>query len=410
MRIRPAVVLLVAALGCKSKRTEPASGSGNASPLDAALATAPVALELPEVAGPGYDHADDKADIRVSTADVLLDGKPVATIVDGAATPAETGGGTRAEIEPLVRALANRPAPARFTLALDRRLTYRALFQVAASVASTNVRSLALLATHAGETVAVPIEIPSTAPDSAQAAPVARQVDAVAIGLATVTPETSLAGDAVKSKVSRAYLAPIRNCLAAAGPRTDVGPREKIALGFTIDDTGHAIDVSADGTSAAASACLVDVVKKWIFPVPKEADLTPTEVSAKVVVDATYEPEPGAASPTAPPTARPLGMTITVTSVDISLWSTSGLEGTSRAPLVRVPTGPAALADVARSLADLIKRRFAGASRSDDDTSITIMVDSTVSLQTVAELIGAVRRGADGSALFPRVYLAPGVQ
>lgn len=408
MRIRFAVVLLAAALGCKSKRSEPASTTGSGSDVPAGVAldatTASTVVELPEVSGAGYDHADAKPDLSVTTSAVLLDGTPVATIVNGAGSPAETGGGTRAEIEPLVHALASRTPPSRFTLALDRTLTYRGLFQVMSSVGATKLYNFALLATHAGETVAVPLELP--APAEAPSAPVPRKIEKVEPSKATVSSETSLSAEGVKGKIIAAYVPTVRDCLL--GTRTDVAQREEIEIGFTIDDTGHTTDVTVTGTSVKGSECLIGVVKKWMFPIPKDNELVPTPMTAKVIFDANYVAVPNS-TPAAPaaPTTPPLGMTVTVTSHDVSVWSTSGLEGTSRAPLATVPLGPEAAADVARTLADVVKRR---PTRGDADKIITLRVDSTVTLQVIADLLGAVRRGDDGNELFPRVQLAAGTQ
>jgi hypothetical protein len=104
-------------------------------------------------------------------------------------------------------------------------------------------------------------------------------------------------------------------------------------------------------------------------------------------------------------------MVVTVTANDVSVWSISGLEGTLAAPRKRVATGAAAGRDVSAALEDIVKRRWSrGAPRSAANREIIVIADASVSMQALAEILGAVRASSSGAELFPAVVLGTSVK
>ena len=243
MRAVVAAVLVVAA--CKGKTAgktpPPATGSGSAQ-ADAAPAVEP--LQLPEVSGQGYDKASAAAELTVTTTAFVVDGKPVASIVDGGAVLSDLG--KDMQVQPVVHALAAHKPSERFTIAADKRVSYRALLQAVATARDLKATRWAVLAQRGAETVAVPFELHDARVDAAPDVP--KQLGAIDVAEATVSPETSLSDAAVKAKIANTYVAQLKTCLMKAA-RPDAPAHERVELGFTIDDTGHTTDTSAHGTA-----------------------------------------------------------------------------------------------------------------------------------------------------------------
>jgi len=114
----------------------------------------------------------------------------------------------------------------------------------------------------------------------------------------------------------------------------------------------------------------------------------------------------------APPVPQnpPLKMIVSVTKTDLRLWSLSGLEGTLDAPKFAVKlTEKSALADLNRKLAEIVASRFPAA-RESGDRAIVIQADPAIPMQTIAEVIGAVRATPEAKELFPDVVFSSGFE
>jgi len=111
------------------------------------------------------------------------------------------------------------------------------------------------------------------------------------------------------------------------------------------------------------------------------------------------------AAPAAP--GRSLGMTVTVGPTDLVVASRSGEEGTAARPKLRIPLDPApALREALQAgLREIVDRRWHGQARASADDRIVVTADHAVTAQALAEILGAVRAGPDGTPLFPEVVL-----
>jgi hypothetical protein len=96
-----------------------------------------------------------------------------------------------------------------------------------------------------------------------------------------------------------------------------------------------------------------------------------------------------------------VGLLVSISGPEVVLWSTSGLEGTLRAPKLRVPLAPAAerTAALRKALADIVARRGKKGS------TLIVISGRDVTVQTLVELFAAVRAGDDGTELFPDALL-----
>jgi biopolymer transport protein ExbD len=101
-----------------------------------------------------------------------------------------------------------------------------------------------------------------------------------------------------------------------------------------------------------------------------------------------------------------VGMTVTITKGQLTVWSISGQEGTLKAPKLQVARDH--LADVQTALAEIVKRRWHGGTRADADRAIVVMADGATPMQSLAEILAALRATADGTELFPVIDLATG--
>jgi biopolymer transport protein ExbD len=105
--------------------------------------------------------------------------------------------------------------------------------------------------------------------------------------------------------------------------------------------------------------------------------------------------------------AGKLGMLIMLkASGELSVTSLSGLEGTVTSPrLVMAPNPGIDLAQLTATLAEVRARHPAPA-----ESDIVLMAEGSVALQTLVEVIGAVRMTQDGQPLFPDVRLSAGFE
>jgi biopolymer transport protein ExbD len=98
-------------------------------------------------------------------------------------------------------------------------------------------------------------------------------------------------------------------------------------------------------------------------------------------------------------------MVVTIDKDKLLLWSISGKEGTLQQPKLVAHSAD----EIGTALARIVEERWHGGSRADDDRSIIVMANSSTPMQTVADVLAAVRAGPDGKELFPNIMLSAGL-
>src|SRR5262249_16690923 len=83
-----------------------------------------------------------------------------------------------------------------------------------------------------------------------------------------------------------------------------------------------------------------------------------------------------------------LQLKVELTKDKVTLWSVSGLEGTSGAP--KLIAARTEMAKLTAALAEIVKRRFA-VRRADADRSIIVMVSGGTPMQDILDVLVAVR-------------------
>jgi hypothetical protein len=109
-----------------------------------------------------------------------------------------------------------------------------------------------------------------------------------------------------------------------------------------------------------------------------------------------------------PPPPLQLDLIVSATKDKVLLWSISGREGTIAQPKVTVARTN--LAALTAALVEIRDRRFVGQTRSDDDKSMVIQLDGSLTAQDLLELIAAVRVAGDATELFPLIRLSSGFE
>jgi biopolymer transport protein ExbD len=112
-------------------------------------------------------------------------------------------------------------------------------------------------------------------------------------------------------------------------------------------------------------------------------------------------------SPSDKPKPGALKLVVGITKDKIVLWSTSGLEGTLKAPKLSAALGEAD--KLTPVLGEIVKRRFKG-KRDAIDRQIIVMADGRIPMKYVMAVMFAIRTAADGSELFPDIQLSSGFE
>ncbi len=110
------------------------------------------------------------------------------------------------------------------------------------------------------------------------------------------------------------------------------------------------------------------------------------------------------------PDDMPLGLFVSITKDRMIVWSITGLEGTLRDPRHVYKPDATGMTKLTADLTSIVERRWGGRPRPPDTTSIVIQADGATTVQTVAEVFGAVRKDAKGRDLFPDIQLAMGFE
>jgi len=83
--------------------------------------------------------------------------------------------------------------------------------------------------------------------------------------------ETNLTADSVLAKIMAAYMAGIKRCYTQY-LKKDASARGKVALTFTVNETGRSTQGSAHGFAGEVDECIGGLMSSWRFPVPKDKD------------------------------------------------------------------------------------------------------------------------------------------
>ncbi|HTR54006.1 MAG TPA: AgmX/PglI C-terminal domain-containing protein [Kofleriaceae bacterium] len=83
--------------------------------------------------------------------------------------------------------------------------------------------------------------------------------------------ETNLTADSVLAKIMAAYMAGIKRCYTQY-LKKDASARGKVALQFTVNETGRSTQGSAHGFAGDVDECIGGLMSSWRFPVPKDKD------------------------------------------------------------------------------------------------------------------------------------------
>ncbi len=234
-----------------------------------------------------------------------------------------------------------------------------------------------------------------TAPAPGSAAPTAVLAPAPTATPGAGMPEVPLVGYVVADGVV-ATVSASRTALTVEG--VQVGGTAQLATAVHAQPRRAALAIAAD---ADLPVSLIVQIVAAIAPEGGEVSLLARSGSHQVRVPIMRPP--------ATPSAG-LGMIVHVSVDAMALWSMSKDEGSAGTPKVAVRgDGARATAEIAAALAEIVNRRWAdGAARAPEDRAIVIEVANGVSLRTIAELLGAVRATAEGTELFPRVFVTTG--
>jgi hypothetical protein len=87
--------------------------------------------------------------------------------------------------------------------------------------------------------------------------------------------------DGIIAKIRNSYMQGLMRCYQV-GLRTDGELRGKIAVSFTVLETGKIGDPSARGVSSEVDSCVSTQMTSWRFPIQKDQDGDPTELDIKL--------------------------------------------------------------------------------------------------------------------------------
>jgi biopolymer transport protein ExbD len=442
-----------------------ACGSKTDSPEPSPIAKQLFTVDVPEVTDVGAAAwTEDGPIANVVPTGIVLEGTSIAPLRDGRFDPADVEGGELGMkvvklakfTTALLDARAQKGLPeAEIAVMIDRRLSYRTLVQTLFSMKSSGAKRFAIVARTGNDPVAVPLRLPEKKPPTkivsgprVPGADLQAQIDAVkaqgktvAIGggqrtsrltikSKSITPSSSLTADVMLAKVLAVYGSGIQRCAKATKPET-------ATLAFAITETGRADKPKVTGAGPSTIDCLAGLIGNWRFPVPKAADGSATSVSGELVIEiaAALPEEPGTANATAlqgsagdagemaprdpgkdlgvmmKPDDQPLQLVVSVTNKQVLLWSISGLEGTLKEPKLAYPLGGATTWKTLQDeLRKIVKQRWDGRDRPPESREIIVMVSGETPMQTVAELMFAVRQTPDRVWLFPDILLSMGFE
>jgi hypothetical protein len=87
----------------------------------------------------------------------------------------------------------------------------------------------------------------------------------------TAIDESTLTAEAVLAKIQAAYMAGIKRCYTTY-LKKDASARGKVALTFTVNETGRTLQGAAHGFAGEVDECIGGLMSTWRFPAPKDKD------------------------------------------------------------------------------------------------------------------------------------------
>ena len=95
--------------------------------------------------------------------------------------------------------------------------------------------------------------------------------------------DVSLTPDVVLSKIKSVYMSQIQRCYTSY-LKKDATARGKIALAFTVNETGRSVSSNASGLNPEVDGCVTNLMQTWRFPVPKDKDGDATSATYKITL------------------------------------------------------------------------------------------------------------------------------
>jgi hypothetical protein len=83
--------------------------------------------------------------------------------------------------------------------------------------------------------------------------------------------ESNLSAESVLAKIQAAYMSAIKRCYTSY-LKKDASARGKVALSFTVNETGRTLQGAARGFAGEVDECIGGLMSTWRFPVPKDKD------------------------------------------------------------------------------------------------------------------------------------------
>jgi hypothetical protein len=83
--------------------------------------------------------------------------------------------------------------------------------------------------------------------------------------------ESNLSAESVLAKIQAAYMSAIKRCYTAY-LKKDASARGKVALAFTVNETGRTVQGKANGFAGEVDECIGGLMSTWRFPTPKDKD------------------------------------------------------------------------------------------------------------------------------------------
>jgi hypothetical protein len=83
--------------------------------------------------------------------------------------------------------------------------------------------------------------------------------------------ESNLSADSVLAKIQAAYMSAIKRCYTNY-LKKDASARGKVALAFTVNETGRTVQGAAHGFAGEVDECIGGLMSTWRFPIPKDKD------------------------------------------------------------------------------------------------------------------------------------------
>jgi hypothetical protein len=89
--------------------------------------------------------------------------------------------------------------------------------------------------------------------------------------------------ESIVQKIQRDYMGGLMRCYQL-GLKGDASLSGKVAISFTVTETGKTADPSAKGTTSEVDACIATQMKSWRFAIQRDASGDPTELDYALVL------------------------------------------------------------------------------------------------------------------------------